>query len=270
MDKHEQVPASVPGNRPSVARMYDYWLGGFHNFAVDREAAEQVNATSPDMPLVVRANRAFLYRVVRFLASEGIAQFLDLGSGIPTVGNVHEVARAANPAARVVYVDIDPVAVSHSRAILGDNPQAIILQADVRRPEQFLHHPDLSRLLDVRQPVGVLVVAVLHFVGDDEEAYRAVRVLRDAVAPGSYLAITHASTEGFPPEAREQHNRISRSTPTPIKFRSRADIARFFDGFELVEPGLVLTPLWRPHGPDDLFVDQPERSSAYAGVGRKR
>jgi hypothetical protein len=263
------APKGVELERANAARMYDYFLGGYHNFEVDRKVADQAAAVWPDMPLVMRANRAFLHRAVRFLSAQGIDQFLDIGSGIPTIGNVHEVAHEANPAARVVYVDEDPVAVAHSRAILRGNAGATIIQADARQPERILNHPEASRRLDLGEPLGVLVVALLHFIAEDEDAYRLVRVLRDAVASGSYLVIAHASGENLSRDMLDQLDRIYRNTPTPVKLRSRAAIERFFDGLEPVEPGLVYIPLWRPDAPDDLFVDEPERCPGYAGVARK-
>jgi hypothetical protein len=269
MDWQRDLPKDVLPDRPSAARMYDYFLGGHHNFEMDRRVAEQATAIWPDMPLVLRSNRAFLRRAVRFLVARGIDQFLDLGSGIPTVGNVHEVAQQANPAARVMYVDIDPVAVAQSRGLLRENSRATIIQADACQPEQILDHPEVARLLDLRRPLGVLIVALFHFVRDDAQAYGAVRTLRDAMVPGSYLALSHASDDGIPREMRDQVKQIYENTPTPVQLRSRAGIARFFDGFELVEPGLVYMPLWRPEGPDDLLLDEPERCAAYAGVGRK-
>ena len=268
MSKPTWIPTDIPLDRPSAARMYDYYLGGHHNFAIDRTMAEQAVAMWPDLPLIMRANRAFLRRAVNFLVDEGILQFLDIGSGIPTVGNVHEVAQRSKPAARVVYVDIDPIAVAHSAAILQDNPHATVIRGDVREPAQILDHPEIRRLLDVRQPLAVLLVALLHFIPDDEAAYRSVSALREALAPGSYLVISHASYEGMPQESRE-HEQLYTRTATPLKMRSHAEIARFFDGFELVQPGLVYIPLWRPEGPDDLFLDQPERCTGFAAIGRK-
>ena len=262
------VSSDIPLDKPSAARMYDYYLGGSHNFELDRKMAEQAIALWPDLPLIMRANRGFLRRAVTYLLSQGIDQFLDIGSGIPTVGNVHEVAQLSNPAARVVYVDIDPITVAHGQAILQGAPNVTTIQADVRRPEQILGHPATRRLLDFERPMAVLLVALLHFIPDDAEATSAVGVLRDALAPGSYLVISHASYEGMPAESRE-HEQLYTRTPTPLKMRSRLAIQRLFDGFELVEPGLVYIPLWRPEGPDDLFVDQPERCTGFAGVARK-
>ncbi len=257
-----------PLDKPSAARMYDYYLGGFHNFEIDRQAAEQAIARWPDLPLIMQANRAFLRRAVNFVSGQGIDQFLDIGSGIPTVGNVHEVAQRANPSARVVYVDIDPIAVAHSQEILRGNPNATIIQGDVRRPSEILEHPDVQRLLDLDRPLALFLVALLHFIPDDDVAERAVGALRAALPPGSYLVISHASYEGMPELSRE-HEELYQRTSTPMRMRSREEIARFFEGLELVEPGLVFIPLWRPESPDDLFLDQPERCTGFAGVARK-
>ena len=263
------VPSEAPLDRPSVARMYDYYLGGYHNFAIDRQAAEKAIAIYPDLPLVMQVNRAFLRRAVQYLVAQGVTQFLDIGSGIPTVGNVHEVAQAADPAARVVYVDSDPVAVAHGATILQDNAHAVTIQADARRPEDILAHPDVRSLLDFTGPVAVLLVALLHFVIDDAMAAHLVTTLREALAPGSYLVISHATTESVPVETGEQMSRLYTTTGTGIKARSRVEIEAFFADFTLVAPGVVYAPLWRPEGPDDLFLDHPERAITSAGVGRK-
>jgi S-adenosyl methyltransferase len=255
--------------RPSAARIYDYLLGGFYNFDVDRAAAQKITEALPDMPLFMRANRAFLRRVVRFLTDQGIDQFLDLGSGIPTVGNVHEIAQQANPSARVVYVDNEPVAVTHSRTILENNPNATVIQADIRQPEVILGHPETQRLLDFNKPMAVLMLSVLLFLTDDVEAYRVVRYVRDALMPGSYIAISHPTEDEYPPEQGVQVKRLYAAIGTPVNVRSYKLVERFFEGLELVEPGLVHIPLWRPEGSDDLFLKNPELSGYYAGVGRK-
>jgi hypothetical protein len=255
--------------KPSPARIYDYFLGGHHNFAIDRQVAEQVIAIYPDAPLAAQANRAFLRRTVTFLVNQGIEQFLDIGSGIPTVGSVHEVAQGMNPEARVVYVDIDPIAVSHSQAIVQGNPHAIALQADVRQPDLILGHPDVRRLLDFQRPIGVLLLLLMHFIADDEEAYRIVAFLRDALAPGSYLALSHTTHDNIPPDVSEQIMRLYAGSTNPGHVRSQAQIERFFDGLAVVEPGVVFIPLWRPEDPDDVFLDQAERSLTMGGVGRK-
>jgi hypothetical protein len=269
MDKSSWVPEEVPLDRPNVARMWDYFLGGGHNFAVDREAAEQLIKLYPDLPLVSQTNRALLRRAVQFLTASGIKQFLDIGSGIPTAGNVHEIAQRADPDARVVYVDVEPVAVAHGRAILQDVPTATAIQADARQPDELLNHPDVRRMLDWTQPMGVLLLAVLHFVPDDAEAARIARTLRDAMPSGSYLVITHATTEQIEEAGRAQVEQLYRGATSPFHFRTRDQIAQFFEGLELVEPGLVYVPLWRPESEDDLLLDNPHRSNGYAGVGRK-
>ena len=263
------VPADIPQDRPSAARMYDYFLGGFHNFEIDRRAADQAASALPDLPFILRTNRAFLYRAVRFLVQQGIDQFLDIGSGIPTVGNVHEVAGEINPAVRVVYVDIDPVAVSHSQAILRDNPNAVIIQADVRQPESIVNHPVTQDMLDFTRPVGMLMISILHFIHDDDEAYRIVRMLHNSLASGSYLVIAHASGDGLPPAVRDRVLQIYARSTTPLIFRSREQIEGFFDGLNFVEPGVVYLPQWQPDGSEDLWVNEPERSNGFGGVGRK-
>ena len=255
--------------RPSAARIYDHLLGGFYNFDVDRAAAQKITEVLPAMPLFMRANRAFLRRAVRFLTDQGIDQFLDLGSGIPTVGNVHEIAQEANPSARVVYVDNEPVAVTHSRTILQDKSKATVIQADLLQLDVILGHPETRRLLDFNKPMAVLFLSVLLFVTDDEEAYRVVRSVRDALVPGSYIAISHPTPDETPPEQAEKAEKLYAAIGTPVRVRSYNEVERFFEGLELLEPGLVYIPLWRPEGPDDLFLENPELSGYYGGIGRK-
>ncbi len=269
MDTKTWSPDETALDKPNPARIYDYLIGGYHNFEADRMVAEKMLALDPEMRLAAQSHRAFLRRTVNFLVAQGLDQFLDIGSGIPTVGNVHEVAQMADPAARVVYVDIDPVAVTHSNAILQDNPNATAIQADVRQPERILNHVEVKNLLDFSQPVGILMLTVLHYVTDDEEAYGAVRTLRDALAPGSYVAISHASLEGVAHDVYERVSRLYARSTAQNRMRSYAEIQQFFDGFELVEPGLVRTPLWRPEGPGDPLLDRPERIMGFVGVGRK-
>jgi hypothetical protein len=249
--------------------MYDYFLGGAHNFAVDREAAQQLFSIYPDLPLVAQVNRAMLRRAVHFLVGEGITQFLDVGSGIPTAGNVHEVAQRINPQARVAYVDVEPVAVAHSRAILRDVPNTVAVQGDARAPQDVLGHPDVRRLLDFDQPMAVLLLALLHFVPDEDEARHIVRSFRDALPSGSYVVITHATTERIEASGRERVEELYRNASSPFHFRTRDQIEGLFEGLQMIEPGLVYIPLWRPEGDDDLFLDQPDRSNGYAGVARK-
>ncbi|MGA2489011.1 MAG: SAM-dependent methyltransferase [Anaerolineales bacterium] len=253
----------------NTARYYDYLLGGFHNFAVDRKVGDLVIKACPDIRLGALANRAFLRRAVKFLCQEGIDQFLDIGSGIPTSGNVHDVAQRINPSACVVYVDIDPIAVLHSQAILKDDPNASTIQEDVHNIEKILEHPSFTALIDLHKPLGVLMLSVLHFVKDEEHLQRILRVLKDSLASGSYLVISHYSLEGAPRETKAQLDRLSTGAGSLSVSRTLEETSRLFDGFELVEPGVVRLPLWRPESPEDLLVDQPERALATAGVGRK-
>jgi hypothetical protein len=252
--------------------MYDYFLGGVHNFPVDREAARQVIAQYPLTPLAVRANRAFLGRAVRFLVQAGVRQFLDIGSGMPTVGNVHEVAAQSAPQSRVVYVDIDPVAVAESLELLAGNPLVTAIRGDVRAPQEILGHPQVRQLLDLSQPIGLLMVALLHFLPDNDEAYSVVSTLVQALAPGSYLVISHSTTDGLnlSPQTVDRGLEIyRRQTSTPIRPRSREETVRFFNATDLVEPGLVAVPAWRPAPEDPTeFADTPERSGFLAGIGQ--
>jgi len=269
MERPDWAPEGIDIERPSAARIYDYWLGGCHNFAIDREMARQVTALVPDTALIMQANRAFLHRAVRYLVDAGIRQFLDIGSGIPTLGNAHEVAQRATPDARVVYVDIDPVAVAHSRHILAGNKLTVVIQEDLRRPERILAHPDVRGLLDFDRPVALLLLAVLHFIPDEDDPVGLIARLRDALAPGSYLALSHGTADSLSEVAARRWVELFKRTPTPGRPRSRSDVERLFAGYDLVEPGLVWTPQWRPEHPDEVG-DHPERSATYVGVGRKR
>ncbi|MFJ1735718.1 SAM-dependent methyltransferase [Streptomyces sp. NPDC088254] len=268
MDRPAWAPRSIDVSVPSVSRIYDYYLGGSHNFEVDREAARRAMDFMPGLPKIMQANRAFLRRAVRHAIGEGVTQFLDVGSGIPTHGNVHEVARAADPGARVVYVDHDPVAVAHSQAVLEGDENTGVVAADLRKPREILADPQVSRLLDLERPVALLLVAVLHFVEDEDDPYAAVAELAGALAPGSLLVLTHASYEGIPlPQQRaEGAVDVYEDIRNPLIMRSRDEIARFFEGYDMVEPGLVPPPLWRPEtAPED---EDPYAFSGFAGVGR--
>jgi len=258
------VPDTVDTGKPSMARMYDYALGGSHNFAVDREAAERVLQANPDGRLGMYANRAFLRRAVRFLVESGVRQFLDIGSGIPTVGNVHEVAQSANPDCRVVYVDIDPTAVIHSQQILAGNGRAAAIQADIREPDRILDDPDLRALLDLDQPVALLMLCILHFIPDDQDPAGLVGRYRDRLAPGSYLAVSHVTGDDDSESHANAMNVYSR-VMTQVNLRTRAQVAALFAGFDLVEPGLVFVSRWRPE-PDD---DTTTALYYYSGVGRR-
>ncbi|RAS65915.1 S-adenosyl methyltransferase [Lentzea atacamensis] len=265
----EPVPGEIDLTRPSVARVYDYYLGGAHNFAVDREMAQQAIEMWPDLPLIMQANRAFLRRAVRFCVDAGVRQFLDLGSGIPTAGNVHQVAQDAAPGTRVVYVDSDPIAVAYSRTILGDDPRTAVVQADLRRPEQVLDSPEVRSLLNFDEPIAVMMVAVLHFVPDADDPAAVIAGYREAMAPGSFLVVSHASQDGQPEKAGSHEDLYRRRTATPMTMRSKSQVIALMDGFDLVEPGVVFLPLWRPVSLDDVD-DQPERFTGLAVVGRKR
>lgn len=268
MDRPEWAPEGLDVDRPSAARIYDYLLGGFHNFEVDRAVARQAMAAMPDLVTQAQANRAFLHRAVRHLAAAGVRQFLDLGSGIPTLGNVHEIAQSVDPDARVVYVDIDAIAVEHSRQILATVPGTAVLQQDLRHPEAILADPALTAVLDLSQPVAVILIAVLHAIPDSDDPAGVVARYRDALVPGSYLVVAHGSSEGRLEEA-DQLVEVSKRTPTPLSLRSQKEIAAFFDGYDLVEPGITFAPSWRPETPEDVG-EHPERSGNIAGVGRKR
>ncbi len=262
MDPVELI-ADIDVDRPSQARIYDYLLGGSLNFAADRQTARELIAMVPDVPLVAQANRAFLRRAVRFLVDAGVRQFLDIGSGVPTRGNVHEIVQGLAPESRVVYVDVDPVAVAHSRQILAGDDHTTAIQEDARRPEHILGHPDVRGLLDLSRPVAVLLVSVLHFIPDPDDPVGILGRLRRAVVPGSYLVLSHltygARTGGT-------------SGPTPgdtfAKPRSRAAVEGFFAGFEMVQPGLVAVDRWRPDVPGN-GRDNEALACMHAGMGRK-
>lgn len=267
MERPAWAPRSIDISMPSVARMYDYYLGGSHNFEVDREAARRAMEFIPGMPKIVQANRAFTRRAVRHAAEAGITQFLDIGSGIPTFKNVHEVAQEASPGARVVYVDHDPVAVAHSQAVLAGNDDADVVAADLRKPRDILTSPQVERLIDLNRPVALFLVAILHFVEDMDDPYGAVAELRDAFAPGSLLVVTHASYEGVPLSRERVEGAVDvyRNINNPLVMRSRDEITRFFEGYDMVEPGLVPMPKWWPDtAPED---EDPYAFSGFAGVG---
>ena len=256
---------------PNVARIYDYILGGKDNFAADRQAAQQLLAALPDIAGVVRDNRSFIGRVVRFLAGEaGIRQFLDLGAGLPTRDCVHELAQAIAPDARVVYVDNDPVVCSHGQALLGPRGRAGFVLGDLRRPAEILRHPEVLARLDFSRPAAVLCACALHFVPDEEQPHQIIAGYRDHLAPGSYLAITHGITAATPqddPDGVVQSvTNVYRNASAQMHVRPVKDIERFFDGLEIIEPGLVWMARWRPD-PGTRPAGRPD--SLYGGVGRK-
>jgi hypothetical protein len=263
------APDEIDIERPAAARMYDFYLGGSHNFAADRALAEENMKVWPDVAHIARANRGFLHRAVAFLAEAGIEQFVDLGSGIPTGGNVHDIAYAANPAARTVYVDSDPVAVAHSNALLAGVSHAVIVHADLRDPDTVLREAARGGFLDFTRPVAVLMVSVLHFVSAADDPVAVVRAYRDATVPGSYLAVSHA-TNDYRPDRAKQTEGIYAQASHAMTFRSHAEIRALMPGYDLVEPGLVDMIHWRPDpqdtGPDPLGGDVT-RYSGLAAVG---
>ncbi|TWP49334.1 hypothetical protein FKR81_24820 [Lentzea tibetensis] len=264
------VPLSVDVSVPSMARVYDYMLGGAHNFAVDREVGGQIEHLMPGLRNAARVNRRFLGRAVRFMMDQGIRQFLDIGSGIPTVANVHEVAQDADPACRIVYVDRDPVAVAHSELMLMSNDRAAVVQADMRDPEAILASPEVRRLLNLDEPVGLLMLLMMHWVPDESDPPALMKVYRDALAPGSYLAMTHVSADHQDDAVSAATDVIKKSrSADQMTMRSYDQVHALFDGYELVEPGLVGCGEWRPDGPGDIADEYGMNMLAYAGVGRK-
>jgi hypothetical protein len=262
------IPDDLPLEKPSPARIYDSVLGGYHNFEQDRVVAARLTSLYPDLALAAQANRGFLRRAVQFLVEDGCDQFLDLGSGLPTVGNVHEVAQAANAEAHVVYVDIDPVAVAHGRVILADDPNTVAIQGDIRQPVLILEDEGVRALLDLKRPLGLLAVVALHYVVEDDLAWEAMDLLRDTLAAGSWLVVAH----GIPEEQSVAGSTGLRKTFQPAsatRSRPRDEIQRFFGDWQMLEPGLVFAPLWRPEGEDDVLLEQPGRGLTLAGVAKK-
>lgn len=266
MTAHESwVPQEVDTSKANTARVYDYWLGGSHNFRADQDVARALIAVEPNIRATARANRAFMMRAVRFMSRNGIRQFLDVGSGIPTEQNVHEIAQQAAPGTRVVYVDNDDVAVSHSRLLLDGNPDATAVHADLRDPAKILGDPATRSLIDFGQPVGLLLTSVLHFLPDTDEPHRLVAELKDALAPASYLLISHGTREAKHEVGEAFETVYNSRVSSSVHVRPREEITRFFDGFTLVEPGLVYTPLWRPD-PDAELPADPRDFWLLAGV----
>ncbi|WP_447004223.1 SAM-dependent methyltransferase [Saccharothrix isguenensis] len=252
--------------RPNVARLFDYYLGGAHNFAVDREFAEKSMKKAPAAAMV-QHTRSFMRRAVRLCVARGIRQFLDLGSGIPTAGNVHEVAQQADPTCRVVYVDNEPVTVAHSRTMLRDNADAAIAEADITDVDAVLATPEVRGLLDLSRPIAVLMVAILPYIPDERRPVEVVARYRDAMADGSYLVVSHLTADEHP-EMVERLVGVAAEAMTPIVARSKAEVEELVAGFDLVEPGLVLATSWRGEG-----EGEPETGAeavAYGAVGVKR
>jgi hypothetical protein len=248
----DHLPPEVDASRPSIARVYDAVLGGKDNFAADRAVVEEVQKTFPDGGGAARINRALLGRAVRYMAQAGIDQFLDLGSGLPTVQNTHQIAQAVNPSARVVYVDNDPMVLAHGRALLAENKFTIVVTADLMEPERLMGRPEITGFLDLSRPLGLIMNAIVHHILDEEDPYGIVARYQELMPSGSYLLLTHFSNSS--PEARGLEEVLLRTLGRG-QLRSREQIARFFDGLELVEPGLVHLPDWHPDEPVSRPLD---------------
>jgi len=261
------APPGIDPTVPSTARMYDFWLGGKDHFAVDRMAALEVSEAAPEVRMMAVENRKFLRRAVRYLASDaGIAQFLDIGTGLPTQGNVHQVAQQVNPVARVIYVDNDPMVLAHSRALKTSRNTAVI-EADLRNPAAILDHPRTLQLIDFRQPLAVLLVAVLHFIGDDDDPYAVVGSICEAMPPGSYLVVSHATGGILSGDSAGKVGEHYRKHVAPgATMRGSDEILRFFTGFELIKPGLVKVPSWRP---DEATTPDADKVWILGAVGHK-
>jgi hypothetical protein len=274
MTHPEDMPPEIDTTTPSPARMYDYMLGGQHNFPVDREATERFRAQMPDLRDAAWANRGFHGRAAIWMAEHGIRQFIDIGSGLPTQNNTHQVVQQVAPDARVVYVDIDPMVKVLARELLsGGGATVAVLQADLRDPDSVLGHPDLRALIDFRQPAGLLMTAVMQFVADDRDPWGLVARYVDAVAPGSYLGLSHITGDRLPPQAVRRGTEVYGKAAQSAHPRSRADVARFFDGLELVppwsgaEPALAFPGTWGAEDPE--AADSDGSRAFYCGVARR-
>ena len=266
-ERPDWITGDVDLESPSAARCYDFYLGGAHNFAADRELGRKVLEVVPNVKEVAQNNRAFLRRAVRHCIEQGITQFLDIGSGIPTAGNVHEIAQQADPQARVLYVDNEPVAVAHSRTILDGNDNAKVVQADLEDVDGVLGSPEAAELLDFDKPVAVMMVALLHFVPESSDPDTVIRRYYDVLAPGSYLGFSHVTGDHYP-EGVEALVNLYKNSTNPVTLRDRARVAELLSDFELVEPGVVYVPEWHPDSDEDVPAE-PEKSIVYGAVGRK-
>jgi hypothetical protein len=252
--------------RPSVCRIYNFLLGGKDNYEQDRQAAAQLLIVVPEARAAARANRRFLGRAVRFLVNDAaIGQFIDIGAGLPAPGNVHQVAHELDPLARVAYVDNDPVVISHARALLCTAPGVCAIEGDLRDPAGIMGHPDLRAVIDFNEPVAIVLGAVLHHIPEDDSPHKLVEMLMAAVAPGSYLVISHATSEDLSADAAGQVRDLYEQASAPAVFRSRAEVAGFFEGLELVRPGIGNVAIWRA----DPRPAEPGRTIVLGGVGRK-
>jgi S-adenosyl methyltransferase len=261
-------PTDIDSSRPQSARIWNYWLGGKDHYPVDREAGDEVRARIPDIADGARAERAFLVRVVRYLVGEvGIRQFLDIGTGLPTLSNTHEVAQATVPECRIVYVDNDPLVLAHARALLTSTPEGVTdyLHADLRDPETIL--AEAAGVLDFSQPVGLMLLGVVNHIMDSDEAHSIVNRLAAALPSGSYLVLSHSTAEVHGESMLEVMRQLNERGGTPIRARTRQELIRFFDGMELLDPGVVSCSFWRP---DPVQLGTPVEVYLFGGVGRIR
>ena len=268
MDNSEHLPSGIDTTVPSPARLYDYYLGGRHNFPVDRERGREIVRLLPELPTIVRANRGFLVRAVQHLAHEGIDQFIDLGTGIPTSPNVHEVARNINPKVRVVYVDNDPAVQIYNRAILAADGVASIV-GDIRHPEEVLANPELCELIDFNKPAAILVVAVFHFIADKYNPASIVNRFAEHLAPGSYVALSAAISDHNDPEVIRRVEEIYADATAPFVWRTRTQVSALLAGLELVSPGVVSLADWRPDSRSRAQKEQSGASWFCAAMARK-
>jgi SAM-dependent methyltransferase len=256
---------AIDPEKPNVARIYDYVLGGKDNFTADREAAEQVMAALPHVAHSARANRRFLAKAVTLLAERGVRQFLDLGSGLPTRENVHEVAQRTAPDSKVVYVDHDPVVLAHARALLSDDERTTVIQADLRDPAAVIDHAEVRARFDFDEPVGLLMLAVLHFVPDDDEAFGVVARLRERLVPGSHVVISHGHAGTISGEVEDKvRGTYGKTAQGDVVGRTPEDLMRFFDGCELLPPGIVPVDEW--DAGTDFFVPDLTEPGVLGGV----
>ena len=261
----EHAKRGIDLERPNAARVYDYMIGGELNYAVDRMFADRILGVLPNAKHMALTNRAWLRRAARFAAEQGIRQFLDIGSGMPTVGHVHEVVQSIDPKCRVVYVDNEPIAVAHSEIVLEGNDNAAMVQADAERPDEVLDNPVTEELLDFSEPVMVIMAAFVHFIPDSRDPAGLIGTYRDVLAPGSYLALSSGTWEGQGEETQRSVALYEKSG-TPLTLRSPDELRALVKGFEILPPGIVFTPEWRPDGP---LEDPPAQSGGLSLVARK-
>jgi hypothetical protein len=256
---------------PSIARVYDYFLGGKDNFAADRDLADQMIAIAPLVPAITRENRQFLARAVAWAAKQGIGQFIDIGCGMPTTPNTLDSAREVIADARVAYVDNDPIVISHAQALLGGNPGTVVVQADIRDPARLIAQPTLRGMIDLDEPVAVLLIAVLHVIPEDDLATRIVEELRETIVPGSYIVLSHAVADLRPEVtarlAQLYQDKVDVTGKRRMNLRTKAEVEEYFTGLELVEPGVEYLNRWRPDPDDPGVGDTPVWS--VGGIGRK-